>query len=85
MRRRFTAGTREWSFTLLLTGAEKTTLESWYTTTLVSGTLAFDWLDESNVARSFRFVERLQVKPEVGHHIPEKRLWLVRFVLEVLP
>ena len=86
MRRRFTAAVRTWSFTLgPITGAEKATLEAFYTTTLSQGVTPFDWLDETGAAASFRFVAPPRYRCTAGHHVRTLQSWEVAMVLEILP
>jgi len=44
-RRRATADVKTYAISIMLTVAEKTTIDTFYQTTLASGTLPFDWID----------------------------------------
>lgn len=80
VRRRFTAGVQSLSGSMLMTGAQLATLESFFATTLQGGALPFDWVHpRSQSAITCRFVEPPQI---TGHSVDRYRVGLK---LEVLP
>lgn len=59
LRRRYTGEITEYAIGLYLTQAQVATLETFYTTTLVHGTTAFDWKDfRSGASKSYTFASR---------------------------
>jgi len=58
VRRRFTAGIRPFTMTFLLTKAQVELLDGFYWTTLVGGSLTFDWVHpRTGLSATFAFVE----------------------------
>jgi len=85
MRQRFTAAIRLWSCTILVTGAEKVTLDYFFGTTLAQGSLSFDWRDENSTAAAFRFVSPPSYRVTKPHNVPALRRWEATLELEILP
>lgn len=86
MRARFTASVEAWEFTLgPITGPDLTTLMTWYGTTLVQGTLPFDWRDRTGTAATFRWVKPPKWRAVVGHSDNVKRRYEVKCSLEIMP
>lgn len=80
IRRRTTANVRPLDCTFELTLAEVAILETFYTTTLKSGSLAYDWdHPRTDVAGTWRF------KKEPVYSSPGGDLWEARCSLELLP
>jgi len=80
IRRRTTANIRPYKTTLRMTGAQVDTLDAFYVTTLLSGSLAFDWQEpRSGSTKSFRFVSAPKYSPRGGD------FWNVALDLEQLP
>ena len=80
IRRRTTANVRPYKTTLRFTAAQMTTFETFYVTTLVSGSLAFDWNEpRSGSVKSFRFVSPPKYQARGGD------FWNVGLDLEQLP
>lgn len=81
MRRRATADFIPTSFSILLTTAEKDTLDTFYLTTLTK-VLPFDWKDFSTASeptRTFRFVK------EPAYQHAGGGLWMAHLELEQMP
>lgn len=74
VRRRFSANVRPVKGTMVLSGTQKASLDTFFETTIAGGALAFDWQ-----AKSWRFVEPPAFSPIALN------LWEVRLSLEVLP
>lgn len=56
LRRRYTAAPIKFTMSFTLTAAQKTTLETFFNTTLAGGSLPFDWVKPSdNAAATFVF------------------------------
>lgn len=86
MRRRFTAPMRTLTIPFRMTGAERDTFDTFFQTTLVQGTLTFDWEEPLNDATvSYQFVSVPIFALSVGNSDPDKRLWDTVLKLEVLP
>jgi len=80
IRRRTTANIRPYKTTLRMTGTQVSTLETFYITTLVGGSLAFDWNEpRSQAVKSFRFVSSPKYSARGGD------FWNVSLDLEQLP
>ena len=80
VRRRFTAGPRTVNAIVRLTTAQTQTLDTFYETTLVGGSLAFDWvLPRTQALQSFRFTSPPEYRP-VGPGI-----WDATLKLEAMP
>lgn len=62
VRRRFTAGTRDFAVSLRLTPAQAATLEGFFDATTAGGSLAFDWTHpRTGTAVAFRFIGEPQL------------------------
>ena len=80
VRRRFTAGPRTVNAIVRLTTAQTQTLDTFHETTLVGGSLAFDWvLPRTQTVTSFRFMSPPEYRP-VGPGI-----WDATLKLEAMP
>jgi hypothetical protein len=80
VRRRFTAGPRMVNAIVRLTTGQTLTLDTFFETTLVGGSLAFDWvLPRTQASRSFRFTSPPEYRP-VGPGI-----WDATLKLEAMP
>jgi hypothetical protein len=80
MRRRFTAGIRPFEMKIAMTKSETQVLDAFFVTTLVGGSLAFDWIHpRTGAAASFRFV-----KPPT-YSAKSDNAWDVALSVEVLP
>jgi len=85
-RRRFTAAVKNYVIPMELKGDEKKLFDTFYHTTLVDGTLPFEWedpVDDSTV--TFRFVKAPKFTLEVGARDSDTRVWTGQLELEVLP
>lgn len=85
MRRRYTAVPRPVTACVMVAKSEVATLRAFYTSTLKSGTLPFDWLDFDGDSCTYRFV----VKPDdpgiTWESSSPPGLWKVSMKLEVMP
>lgn len=80
LRRRFTAGARDFSLQLRLVAAQVATLDNFFINTLAGGTLPFDWLHpRTSAAVQFRF------KSPPGYSELGGTVYQVSLELEVLP
>lgn len=80
VRRRTTATVRSVSAQIVLTGAEVETLRTFFETTLLMGSDAFDWTDPiGGAAVSMRFREAPRITAIGGDH------YTVSLQLEILP
>ncbi len=80
VRRRTTANVRPYKTSLRMTSAQLDTLDTFYVTTLVSGSLAFDWQEPRSLStKSFRFVSKPKYQAQGGD------FWNVALDLEQLP
>lgn len=80
IRRRTTANIRPIKTTLRMTGTQVETLETFYVTTLLSGSLTFDWVEpRSGTTAEYRFV-----KPPKYTALGSD-FWGVAFDLEQMP
>jgi len=85
-RKRFTATSRFLSGTMLFTGTERATFETFYKTTLSEGTDAFDFIDPSDFSTaSVRFVQPPTLSAVAGAVTAGTAQWRVDLALEVLP
>lgn len=85
-RNRFTAITKSVSAALYLTGAEVSTLDTFFHTTLKNGALSFDWKDpRTDSTVSMKFKEPPEYTGMVGSDTVNDRLWNVSLSLEILP
>lgn len=84
-RNRFTAVSRELSVPIVLTGAQRQTLDAFFETDLANGALSFDWKDPvTDAAKTFRF--RAPPRFSLGAPgAPDERLWSGTLELEILP
>ena len=81
VRRRFTAGVRNFRLTVYLTRTQTDTLESFFDTTVKDGSLPFDWTHpRKQTSVTFRFVT-----PPRFHPDGSGARWLTTLDLEVLP
>lgn len=79
VRRRFSAGVMLSSMSMVLTTEEKNTLVAFYETTLVDGSLEFDWIDHlKGGAATYRFVA-----PPIFRAIGQV-IWKVTMQLEIV-
>jgi hypothetical protein len=86
-RRRFTAISKYYDVSMVIDEAGLTIFDSFFNSTIKSGALSFAWRNPDNdVAADCRIVpdtvEHTQVSPGGTE---ERRLYMVTFVLEVLP
>ncbi len=80
MRRRFTAAPKPVEVSMVMTGAQTQTFETFFDDTLAGGTLSFEWkLPRTDAATTYRFREPPSLKP-VG---PDQ--WEVAMKLETVP
>ena len=85
-RRKFTAVTKNLSQTMLLTGAQVATLETFFNDTLRGGSLAFDWTNPlDNSASSIAFLEPPEYDIRRGDADPNNQLWSTTMSLEIQP
>jgi hypothetical protein len=85
-RPRFTAVTKEYQSSLMLTDAELTTLISFYEADLGMGATSFDWIDPiSDAAAVLRFKDEPEISLVRPHNDTTKRLYQVSMSLEKLP
>ena len=81
LRRRFTAGTRNFDCQLYLSADQAEALDAFYVSTLAGGALSFDWKHpRTQAAVTFRFVEPPSYKP-----VKRGTAWQASLKLEVLP
>ena len=81
VRPRYTAGVRPIMGKIRCTKTQVATLDTFYVTTLVFGSLPFDWISgRTGATVSYRFTKPPQYKPE-----GTKDLWTVTLELEVMP
>lgn len=80
MRQRYTAGIRGFDLSFMMTKAQVATLDAFYITTLVGGSLSFTWVHpRTEAAATFRFVEPPQYQAMSGS------LYRVTAKMEILP
>jgi hypothetical protein len=80
LRRRSTAAPKKITISFLMTQIQVATFETFFNTTLSSGSLPFDWAHpRTGVTESFRFMKPPQIRPASG------LLWKVALELEELP
>lgn len=85
-RNRFTAITKSVSYTMTLTGAQVSTLDTFFHDTLRNGALAFDWIDpRDDSAAIFAFKKPPEYTGRVGAAATDDRIWGVSLSLEVQP
>lgn len=85
VRKRFTATIRTFEIPLVLTGAQRATLKTFFETTVNHGADAFDWEGLDDTVESFRFVEPPSFVLQQGHSDPDQRVYQTSLKLEVLP
>lgn len=85
-RKRFTATSRFLSGTMLMTGTQRATFETFYKTTLSGGADAFDFIDPADFSTcSARFVSPPTLSAVAGGDTSGTAQWRVELALEVLP
>jgi hypothetical protein len=85
-RKRFTATSRFLSGSMLLTGSERATFETFYKTTLSEGTDEFDFIDPIDFSTvSARFVQAPSCSGVAGGDTATTVQWRLDLMLEVLP
>lgn len=85
-RKRFTATARFLSGSMLLTGTQRATFETFYKTTLSEGTDAFDFIDPIDFSTvSARFVQTPSLSGVSGGSTAATVQWRMDLMLEVLP
>ena len=81
VRRRFTAGTRNFDCHLYLSADQVEALDAFYVSTLAGGALSFGWKHpRTQAAVTYRFVEPPSYKP-----VKRGSAWQASLKLEVLP
>lgn len=85
-RRRYSAVSRFIGTDMVLTSAQRSTLSTFFTTTLAQGTTAFDWVDpnDKSVPVKMRFV-RAPVLRHISGDGANTAYYSVRLELEILP
>lgn len=85
VRNRFTAFTQSVQTPMIITGAQLEIFKTFYRTTLVQGSLSFDWTDPSDdTSVTYRF----KTPPKwvaVRSGVPNVRLWQATLDLEIQP
>jgi hypothetical protein len=85
-RKRFTATSRFLSGTMLLTGTQRATFETFYKTTLSEGTDEFDFIDPADFSTvSVRFAAVPILSGVAGGGTAGTAQWRMDMALEVLP
>lgn len=85
-RKRFTATSRFLSGTMLLTGTQRATFETFYKTTISEGADAFDFIDPADFSTvSARFAASPSLSAVAGGDTSGTAQWRVSLSLEVLP
>ena len=85
-RKRFTATSRFLSGTMLMTGTQRATFETFYKTTLEEGTSEFDFIDPADFSTcSARFTAPPTLSAVAGGDTSGTAQWRVDLALEVLP
>lgn len=85
-RKRFTATSRFLTGTMLFTGTQRATLETFYKTTLSEGADEFDFIDPSDFSTiSVRFTAPLVFSAVSGGGTAGTGQWRAQLALEVLP
>jgi hypothetical protein len=85
-RKRFTATSRFLSGSMLLTGTQRATFETFYKTTISGGTDEFDFIDPVDfVAAPMRFVQPPSCSGVSGGATATTVQWRLDLMLEVLP
>lgn len=85
-RRRFTSAVRDIETTLIVTGAQRATLDALYITDLEEGALPFDWTDPADGSTvAFRFVSPIEYGLAAPNPTAANRIWRAALKLEILP
>lgn len=85
-RNRFTAVYKNLTGQMNLTGAQVSTLETFYATTLSNGALSFNWTDpRSDASVTMKFAEPPGYSGLTGSDVANDRLWSVSLSLHILP
>lgn len=85
-RPRFTATTKDYDGSMILTGAQLTTFYTFYETTLGQGAASFTWIDPiTDASATLRFVREPEDTLIVPHDDPDVRVYSVSMSLEQLP
>jgi len=85
-RKRFTATARFLAGSMLLTGSERATFETFYKTTISEGTDAFDFIDPIDFSTvSARFTQPPSLSAISGGDTATTVQWRMDIMLEVLP
>lgn len=85
-RRRFTTGWRYISPNMLLTGAERATLDAFYKTAMEEGSQRWRWYDPaSGELCIFRFIAPIEYRAMRPDPSPSARIWSAALKLEILP
>jgi len=86
VRNRFTAVPRVISTSIVLTGTQRQTFDTFYRTTLSNGTLSFTWTEPvADAAATFRFKSNPEWQCIVSSSTPANRIWKATLSLEILP
>lgn len=86
MRRRYSAVSRKFQTEMKITGAQRSTLNTFYHDTLGEGALSFERTDPTtDVTEDFRFLTTPDYRLLVGDEDPDKRIYNVTLSLEKLP
>lgn len=81
VRPRYTAGVRPIIGEIVCTPTQVATLDTFYVTTLLQGSLPFDWISgRTGATVAYRFVKPPTYQPDGS-----KELWLVKLELEMMP
>lgn len=80
VRARYTAEIKRFRFALVLTGAQVATLETFFTSTIVFGSLPFDWFNPR-----LQTVVELRLVNRPGYSALGANMWRTELDLEYLP
>ena len=84
-RNRFTAVTKSLTYTMILTGAQVATLDTFFHDTLSNGALTFNWIDpRDDSAAIIAFTKPPQYTSIRGGAVAD-RLWSTGLALEIQP
>lgn len=85
-RKRFTAVVRQYQASMILTGAQLATFDSFYESDLGQGATSFTWIDPvTDASCSLRFMADPEVSMVKPSATVNNRLWRVTMQLERLP
>lgn len=85
-RARFTATTKQFTASLMMTGAQLTTFYTFYETTLGQGAVSFTWVDPiTDASATLRFMGEPTDTLVRADDTPDDRLYSVTLPLEKLP